>query len=186
LVDSDNALVARCRDDDDERAFAELVRRYRNPVFRLTASILGQGFEGEAEEVAQEVFVRVHAALRSFRGESKFSTWLFRIAFNHALNLKARVRYRVPHLGDDALAARASPERGPFDRLADKRRTRAVLECVAALPEAYQAAVRLYYWMDASVADVASILGVPENTVKGYLHRARRHLETMLKQRGVS
>jgi RNA polymerase sigma-70 factor (ECF subfamily) len=186
LVDSDDALVARCRENDDERAFAELVHRYREPVFRLIASILGHGFEGDAEEVAQEVFVRVHASLGSFRSESKFSTWLYRIAFNHALNLKARVRYRAPHFSDDTLSAQPSSERGPLDQLVDARRNRVLLECVAALPEAYQAAVRLYYWMDASVAEVASVLGVPENTVKGYLHRARRHLETMLKQRGVS
>lgn len=185
-MESDHALVARCRDDDDERAFAELVRRHRDPVFRLVASILGHGFEAEAEEVAQEVFIRVHASLRSFRGESKFSTWLYRIAFNHALNLKARVRYRAPHFSDDTLSAQPSPERGPLDQLVAARRNRVLLECVAALPEAYQTAVRLYYWMDASVAEIAALIGVPENTVKGYLHRARRHLETMLKQRGVS
>ena len=71
-------------------------------------------------------------------------------------------------------------------RLADARRDRVVLECVAALPEAYQAAVRLHYWMDASVAEIASLLAVPENTVKSYLHRARRLLEAMLKTRGLA
>ena len=185
-VETDHALVVRARDAGDEEAFAELVRRYRQPVFRLVASILGHGFEAEAEEVTQEVFVRVHGALASFRGDAKFGSWLYRIAFNQALNLKARVRYRSPHVTVDALSERPSPESGPFDRLADARRDRAVLECVAALPEAYQAAVRLHYWMDASVAEIASLLAVPENTVKSYLHRARRLLEAMLKTRGLS
>jgi RNA polymerase sigma-70 factor, ECF subfamily len=184
-TETDDALVARARDGDDERAFAELVRRYRQPVFRLVASILGHGFEPEAEEVTQEVFVRVHGALASFRGDAKFGSWLYRIAFNQALNLKARVRYRSPHLAVDALRERPSPESGPFDRLAEAQRDRVVLDCVAALPEAYQAAVRLHYWMDASIAEIASLLAVPENTVKSYLYRARRLLEAMLKTRGL-
>jgi RNA polymerase sigma-70 factor (ECF subfamily) len=183
-VENDDALVGRAR-EGDERAFAELVRRHRQPVHRRVASILGHGFEAEAEEVTQEVFVRVYDGLESFRGDAKFGSWLYRIAFNQALNLKARVRYRSPHVTIEALSERPSPDSGPFDRLAESRRDRVVLECVAALPEAYQAAVRLHYWMDASVAEIASLLAVPENTVKSYLFRARRLLEAMMKARGL-
>ena len=93
----------------DEEAFSELVRRYRDPVFRLAVSILGQGFAGDAEEVAQEVFLRVHRSLASFRGDSQLGSWIYRITFNQALNLKARVRYRAPHVSDEALATTASP-----------------------------------------------------------------------------
>jgi RNA polymerase sigma factor (sigma-70 family) len=101
---TDDSLIARCRDHGDQEAFAELVRRYREPVFRLALSILGAGFSGEAEEVAQEVFLRVYHALTTFRGEAQFSSWIYRIAFNQALNLKARVRYRATHLGEQVLA----------------------------------------------------------------------------------
>ena len=92
----------------DEAAFAELVRRYRGPTFRLAVSILGQGFSADAEDVAQDVMVRVHHALGTFRGEAKFGSWIYRITFNHALNVKARVRYRAPHVSDDALATTPS------------------------------------------------------------------------------
>jgi RNA polymerase sigma-70 factor, ECF subfamily len=67
-LESDEELVARCREQRDEAAFAELVRRYRDRVFRLAVSILGQGFVGEAEEVTQEVMLRVYHSLASFRG----------------------------------------------------------------------------------------------------------------------
>src|SRR5207244_641659 len=107
LVDSDAALVEAYRERGDQSAFAELVRRYREPVFRLALSIMGPAFAGEAEEVAQEVFVRVHRGLTSFRGEAQFSSWIYRIAFNQALNLKERVRYRVPHLSEEAIAETA-------------------------------------------------------------------------------
>lgn len=185
-MDTDDRLLARCRAGDDEEAFAELVRRYRDPVFRLAVSILGQGFAGDAEEVAQEVFVRVHQALASFRGESQFSSWIYRITFNQALNLKARVRYRAPHVSDEALAATATPEADAHDRLEALRRDRALTECIDELPEVYQSALRLHYWMGSSVSEISVLLGVPENTVKSYMHRARRLLYAMLQKRGFT
>lgn len=181
---TDEWLVARCREPDHEPAFAELVRRYRTPVFRLALSILGRQFAPEAEDVAQEVMLRVHHALRTFRGESKFGTWIYRIAFNQALNVKARVRYRAPHVSDDALATRASPDRGPEDQLQDAQRRQAVHACVDELPEVYQSALRLHYWMGASMSEIALLLDAPENTVKSYLYRARQLLHAMLAERG--
>jgi RNA polymerase sigma-70 factor (ECF subfamily) len=182
--DTDEALVALYRDHANQEAFAELVRRHREPVFRLAVSILGPGFAAEAEEVAQEVFLRVHHALSSFRGEARFSSWIYRIAFNQAVNLKGRVRYRAPHLGEQALAATPSRDAGPLDQLEAARRDRALAECVAELPEVYQSALRLHYWMGVPMAEIATLIGVPENTVKSYLYRARLLLREMLKERG--
>ncbi len=185
-VDTDEELVARYREQGDERAFAELVRRHREPVFRLAVSILGQNFVGEAEEVAQEVFLRVHHSLFSFRGEARFSAWIYRVTFNQALNLKARVRYRVPHISYQTLAETASPDGNPVDTIQNIGRDEALADCIARLPEVYQSALRLYYWMGSSIGEVATLLGVPENTVKSYLHRARRLLHTMLEQKGYT
>ena len=181
---ADEWLVERCRESDNEAAFAEIVRRYQRPVFRLAVSILGQEFAPEAENVAQDVMLRVHHALRSFRGEAKVGSWIYRIAFNQALNVKARVRYRAPHVSDQVLAMTPSQDRGPYDRLQDERRQRAVLACVGDLPEVYQSALRLHYWLGESVSDIAVMLDAPENTVKSYLHRARRLLHAMLAERG--
>jgi RNA polymerase sigma-70 factor (ECF subfamily) len=181
---ADEWLVERCRESADDGAFAELVRRYRGPVFRLAVSILGQEFAPEAEDVAQDVMLRVHHALRSFRGEARFGSWIYRIAFNQALNVKARTRYRAPHVSDQMLATTPSPDRGPYDQLQDERRRRAVLACVGELPEVYQSALRLHYWLGASMSDIAVMLDAPENTVKSYLHRARRLLQAMLAERG--
>lgn len=181
---ADEWLVERCRESADDPAFAELVRRYRGPVFRLAVSILGQEFAPEAEDVAQDVMLRVHHALRSFRGEAKFGSWIYRIAFNQALNVKARVRYRAPHVSEQALATTPSQDCGPYDQLQDERRRRAVLACVGELPEVYQSALRLHYWLGASVSEIAVMLDAPENTVKSYLHRARRLLHAQLTERG--
>jgi len=181
---TDEWLVAACRDSTDEDAFAELVRRYRGPVFRLAVSILGQPFEADAEDVAQDVMVRVHHALRSFRGDATFGSWVYRITFNHALNVKERMRFRAPHVSDASLETVTSRERGADDQLQDKRRRQAVLECVAELPDVYQSALRLHYWMGASMSEIAELLDSNENTVKSYLHRARQLLQAMLAERG--
>lgn len=177
--------MARFRDRDDDRAFTELVERHRGSVFRLALSILGPGFAGDAEEVAQEAFLRAHHSLGGFRGDAQFSSWLYRITFNLAVNLKERVRYRAPHLSDEALAGLSSLEPSPAERLHASERRQLVEGCVADLPEMYQSALRLHYWMGHSISEIAVLLAVPDNTVKSYLHRARGLLRVMLHERGV-
>ena len=180
----DEWLVDACREQDDDEAFAEIVRRYRGPVFRLAVSVLGQAFVAEAEDVAQDVMLRIHRSLHSFRGEAKLGSWVYRITFNHALNVKARVRFRAPHVTDEALATTPTRDPGPHDQLAGAERQRAVTLCIAELPEVYQSALRLHYWLGASMSEMAMMLDAPENTVKSYLHRARRLLHAMLEERG--
>jgi RNA polymerase sigma-70 factor, ECF subfamily len=185
---SDEALVRRYCAQDDEHAFTALVTRYREPVFRIALSLLGPGCSGEAEEVAQEVFLRVHHALKSFRREAKFSSWLYRVTFNQALNVKARVRYRVPHLSfsSPTLPELVAPDSDPHETVQDLGRNQALAECIAQLPEVYQSTLRLHYWLGYSVAEVATLLGIPENTVKSYLHRARRLLQALLEKKGYA
>lgn len=185
MVETDSQLVARAQSGDQE-AFAELVRRHSAPVFRLAVSILGQEFIPEAEDVAQEVFLKVHHAIQSFRGEAEFSSWIYRITFNHALNLKARVRFRTPHADETVLSRAASLQPGPDQRAESTQRDRTLAECIRTLPEVYQSALRLYYWLGAGVGETAALLGIPENTAKSYLHRARQLLRGMLKERGYS
>lgn len=184
-MDNDSQLVSRAQGGDPD-AFAELFRRHSDPVFRLALSILGQGFAAEAEDVAQEVFLKVHHALALFRGEAEFGSWIYRITFNQAVNLKTRARYRRPHLDDTVLSHALSAEPGPHSLAETAQRDQSLAECIQTLPEVYQSALRLYYWMGGSVAEVAALLDVPENTAKSYLHRARQLLDGMLKEKGYS
>ncbi len=184
-MESDSQLVARAQ-SGGQQAFAELVSRYRAPVFRLAVSILGREFIPEAEDVAQEVFLKVHRAIESFRGEAEFSSWIYRITFNQAVNLKARVRFRSPHADETVLYQAVSPGPGPYLQAETAQRDQALAECIQTLPEVYQSALRLYYWLGADVAEVAELIGVPENTAKSYLRRARQLLHGLLKERGYS
>ncbi|WP_031499143.1 RNA polymerase sigma factor [Bryobacter aggregatus] len=184
-MDSDSQLVTRTQ-QGDQQAFAELLRRHRTPVFRLALSILGREFIPEAEDVTQEVFLKVHHSIQSFRNESEFSSWLYRVTFNHTVNLKERVRFRTPHTSEAALYRTQTQGPGPEQQLQSRQRDQALAECIQSLPELYQSALRLYYWLGSSVGEIAVLLAVPENTVKSYLHRARQLLHGMLKERGHS
>jgi RNA polymerase sigma-70 factor (ECF subfamily) len=184
-VDNDSQLVARAQ-SGDQKAFAELVRLHRDRVFRLAVSILGREFIPEAEDVTQEVFMKVHHALESFRGEAQFSSWIYRITFNQAVNAKERARFRSPHVEETVLDKVAMSRPGPDRQVEVAQRDQALEKCLQTLPELYQSALRQYYWLGAGVGEVAESLGVPENTVKSYLHRARKLLHGMLKERGFS
>jgi RNA polymerase sigma-70 factor (ECF subfamily) len=184
-VESDSQLVARVQ-RGEQTAFEELVRRHSDSVFRLAVSILGREFIPEAEDVTQEVFLKVHRAIESFRGEAEFSSWIYRIAFNQAVNVKGRARFRNPHEDESALDRAMISSSGPHHQAETAQRGQALDKCIQSLPEVYQSALRLYYWLGAGVAEVAAMLDVPENTAKSYLHRARQLLHGMLKERGFS
>lgn len=163
----------------DERAFEELVRDHQDRVFGLILRMLGD--RGEAEDLTQEVFVAVHQALPRFRGESRLSTWIWRIAKNHALNrIKVLVRReRLPDAGPLEEAPRP-------DRVYDERERRsAVQRAIARLEPDSRLVVALRDLEGLSYEEIAEIVEEPLGTVKSRLHRARLRLAEMLSKEGV-
>jgi RNA polymerase sigma-70 factor (ECF subfamily) len=154
----------------DTAAFRRLVEQHQARAHALALRILRSA--SDAEEVAQDAFVRVWTALPGFRGESSFGTWLYRIvarrAFDRAQVLKNR---RAREWQDERLPEHAAPEQG-----GDALRSAKLQELIAGLSPAQRAAVTLYYYEGRSVEDVANVLGMPENTVKTHLLRARAAL----------
>ena len=182
----DAELVRRVQRSGDEAAFRTLVERHRGAVYRQVLSILGPGRQGAAEELAQEVFVKAHRALGRFRGEAKFSSWLYRIAYNRAVDHRSRLRFRTPHVGEEALERRASGQGDNPLASAMRAADASVLrDCIAELPDLYRAALHLHYWMGLTVPEIGAQLEAPEGTVKSYLHRARAKLHKLLAERGV-
>lgn len=178
---SDADLVARYRRTAAPVHFEALVRRHRDRVLRLVLSVLGPELQADAEDVVQSVFLRVHDRLDSFRGGSRFGTWIHRIAYRLALDYK-RTRQRRRRLlrdGPLGLARRAEPDPPALDREHAWSVQRALLE----IPDPYQTALRLHYWLDLPVSEIAETLGVAEGTAKSYLHRGRKRLHAVLKKR---
>jgi RNA polymerase sigma-70 factor (ECF subfamily) len=161
-------------------AFALLLPRYRDKVFRLIFSMLRD--RALAEDCTQDVLLRVWKALPGFAGQSQLSTWIYAIAKNGALS---EIRKRKPTVSLDqsddedgynpAVAALAAPE-------ADDSATVSVGQMLDQLPERYRQAVVLFYMEDKSYEQTAASLGLPLGTVKALLHRARKRLIELTKE----
>ena len=169
------SLLERSR-GGDQSAFRELVVLHQDQAYGLALRITRS--PADAEEVAQDAFLRAWLALARFRGESSFGTWLYRIVARRAFDRLAQLRTRrgreveVEEVAD--LPAPAAGAAGGGTEPA--ARARRLERMVRALPAAQRAAVTLYYYEDRSVEQVAGILGMPENTVKTHLSRARAAL----------
>jgi RNA polymerase sigma-70 factor (ECF subfamily) len=178
VKEGDAELVARAR-QGDEAAFEQLVLRHQRYVFNLAYRVLGD--YAEAEDVTQEAFVRVWRGLSGFRGQARFTTWLYRIVHNLCLN-------RLPGLRRELLQTEpleevlANPDPSPAD-LFDVRERLAFLHAqLDRLPEKYRLVLTLRYLQHLSYAEVAAALDVPMGTVKTHIHRARRLLRERLRQ----
>jgi len=163
--------IERARARDTE-AFRHLVDAYRHVAYGVALRILGQ--PEEAEEAAQEAFVRAWNALPSFRGDAKFSTWLYRIvtrrSFDRLEALKRKRGREAPVEEADVLPGGEAPDPEAWQR------ARLLETLVGDLPDAQRAAITLFYFEERSVNEVAETLGMPPNTVKTHLSRARAAL----------
>ena len=164
-------LVRRAGPERDQQAFAELVRRHQGKVRGLLLRLCSN--RTLADDLSQEVFLRAYRGLVGFEGRSRFSTWLYRIAYNVYLNHRTRTRELVElPRGYERRVATADPVSGP-----GRHDLRKDLEAaIETLPERYRAVVVLYYLEEVSYPEIAEILGVPLGTVKTHLHRAKKLL----------
>ncbi len=178
----DRALVARILEGDRDR-FTELVRRYErrvvNYVYRIT-----HRYE-EAHDLAQDIFVKVYLALDRYDPKYQFSTWLFRIAQNSAIDaLRKKGISEVPltRPGDDESKEREFADTGvsPYRALKNKQLSVAIDDAVANLPPDYRELIQLRHFAELSYEEIASMKKLPLGTVKNKLFRARNLLKDAL------
>ena len=174
---AEHELIERCR-QGDETAFRELVDQYKGLVFGLTArSVTNQA---RAEELAQDVFLKVHKGLPYFRGESKLSTWIYRITINvlsqERPDLAVTSIDAVDEGGDRPRLQPGADDRA-FNDLALKDR---LDKAIQRLPIPYQVLVNGHYMKGMRYEDLADALNLPMGTVKTHLHRAKRQLRRLL------
>lgn len=163
--------AARTGDDD---SFAMLVEAYQRPVYNLCYRMLGNA--GDAEDAAQETFIRAYRALASYDTERKFSTWLLSIASNYCIDQHRRRRLQIfsldglptPDLADDLPSLES--------QVTQSEHQARVQRLLAALPAVDRNAVILRYWYDYSYEEIAESLDLTVSAVKSRLHRARRDL----------
>lgn len=173
---AEHELVERCR-QGDEAAFRELVDQYKGLVFALIARSIAN--RARAEELAQDVFLKVHKGLPYFRGEAKLSTWLYRIVIN-VLSQEKPERTTSLDARDEAddrpLVQPAADDRAFGDLVLKDRLQKAIDR----LPLQYQVLVNGHYLKGMRYEDLAEALDLPMGTVKTHLHRAKRQLRHLL------
>jgi RNA polymerase sigma-70 factor (ECF subfamily) len=176
-VDPDIALMLRFQ-KGDERAFEELVRRHTRGVLNLVYRYLGDA--SRAEDMAQDVFVKVYKARMKYEPKAKFSTWLYRIAVNHCLN-EIRSRKSQPSLSapvNDLLEEPAGND--PDARLQREDLQQAVRAALDALPENQRLAVLLSRYQEMSYEEIAETMGISLEAVKSVIFRAKENLKLSL------
>jgi RNA polymerase sigma-70 factor (ECF subfamily) len=174
---AEHELIARCR-QGDETAFRELVDQYKGLVFALTARSVPD--RARAEELAQDVFLKVHRGLPYFRGEAKLSTWIYRIT----INLLSQERPDLATASLDEVAPGEMEPRlkpGADDRsFADLALKDRLDKAIQRLPVHYQVLVNGHYLKGLQYDELAEALNLPMGTVKTHLHRAKRQLRHLL------
>lgn len=175
---SDEALVEAIVKRGSQQHFRTLLARYKVRVHQIALSVLGPTQAAQAEDVTQEVFISLYRRLDQFRGDCKFSTWIYRLAVNAAIDFKrANSRHAGPAIDDVSLpgVSFALPEGTD-----DQKLERGVHQALLALPESQRMMVYLYYWLELKIREIAEVLDCPQGTVKVYLKRARAALAESL------
>lgn len=166
----------------DATAFRRLVERYASRILAVVGQLISD--RGEAEDVTQEVFFKVYRKLGSFRQESSFYTWLYRVAINAATDRRKRRRRDTLHCGDEAARLAVSETTAPSDDpLGREELAREVRAAVADLPDKYRTILLLREFDGLAYEDIAAALGCSLGTVESRLFRARARLREKIARR---
>jgi RNA polymerase sigma-70 factor, ECF subfamily len=171
----DQALVSSAQ-HGDSNAFAQLVEQYQTPVYNLAYRMLGNA--NDAEDAAQETFMRAYAQIKSFRANEKFATWLLSIDAHYCIDrLRRRRKLAWLSLDEDALGdSLASDAPTPDDELLRHEDEREIVQLLDHLAPSNRLIVVLRYWYDQSIEEIARTTGDSVSSVKVKLHRARNVL----------
>lgn len=181
----EKALIERCK-RGDMGAFNDLVRKYEKQVYNFAYRLTGN--YDDANDVAQDAFVRVFNAIGTFRGDASFSTWLFRITTNVFLDERKRAKAHPQTSLDEYMTLDEStvarqvedPSPSPEAVLEAGERAQILARAVGDLPEYQRAMVTLYHGQQKSYEEIAEIMDLPIGTVKSRLNRARLALKEKL------
>ncbi|NRA92219.1 MAG: sigma-70 family RNA polymerase sigma factor [Psychroserpens sp.] len=167
--------------EGDTNAFAVLVDRYKDLVFTLALRMLKN--REEAEEVAQDTFIKAFRKLDKFKGDSKFSTWIYRVAYNTCLD---RIKKNRKHLNDVTIDEFTINQVVSIDNVLNtiekKERNQMIKACIDKLSQEESFLLTLYYFDDLSLDEISEVVGMNNNAIKVKLFRSRKKLATLLKQ----
>jgi RNA polymerase sigma-70 factor (ECF subfamily) len=173
LLPDDDGAVAQILGGDRDK-FRLLVERHEKAVYGMGMSFFRNA--DDARDFTQDVFLKAFRSLGSFQGRSRFSTWLYRIAYNTALNMKERRKEYRSLSEEEEIRDDETPERGAIRQAV----CLAVRQAVSELPERYRICIDLYFFYERSYEEIEKITGMPVNTIKSHVFRAKKLLREKL------
>ncbi len=184
----DFELIRRAIEDNEEKAFALLMTRYRRPVYHMVYKMVRN--ENDAEDLTIEAFAKAFKNLKKFNPNYTFSTWLFRIATNHCIDFIRKKKLDTFSInsaysddnGDEVAIQIRDHNLNPQEETIKKQKIEIIQLIVTQLPPKYQILVRLRYFKEFSYDEISKELDAPLGTVKAQLHRARELLHDIIKE----
>ena len=178
---NDNSIISRVL-QGEQQAYADLVKRYQNFVF--TICLRYAPAREDAEEIAQDVFVKAYRSLADFRGDAKFSTWLYTIVHTSCLTFLRKKRPDIKSLDDEHVFATADTLDGGLhaNQVEQKSRIAMVNAAIRLLGPDDAKVITLFYKGEQSLDEIGHIMGLEPNTVKVKLHRARQRLREKMEK----
>ena len=168
--------------DGDTNAFSVLIDRYKDLVYTLSLRMLKN--REEAEEVSQDTFIKTYKSLHKFKGDSKFSTWIYKVAYNTCLD---RLKKNKKHCNDVAIDEFTEHQIKTIDNALDileqQEYSKTIQDCLTLLPNDDSFLLTLYYFENHSLEEISEIVGITANNVKVKIFRSRKKLATILKQK---
>ena len=167
--------------EGDHAAFAVLVDQYKHLVFTLAVQMVKH--QEEAEEVSQDTFIKVFKSLRSYKGDSKFSTWIYRVAYNTCLDrIKKNKRKQQTYTIDEMTENQIQETENALDLMEQEEKQQAVARCMESLNPDDRALMTLFYFEELSLEEIGKVLNLKPNNVKVKLFRSRKRLATIMKR----
>jgi RNA polymerase sigma-70 factor (ECF subfamily) len=168
--------------EGNSNAFAVLVDRYKDLVFTLSYKMVKN--REEAEEISQDTFIKIFKSLNKFKGESKFSTWVYKITYNTCLDrLKKNKKENSIVYIEDFSEHQVKAIETVFDTIDEKERNQRIQDCLLLLPSEDAFLLTLYYFDDQSIEEIAKVVDSNANNIKVKLFRSRKKMASILKER---
>lgn len=165
--------------DGQTEEFRYFIQQYKDLAFSVAFSVVKNEFT--AADVVQESFLRAFQGLRTFRGQSKFSTWLCRIVINESFKVSGKENQKRPD-NSQSLGVEIAEAPEVLDLLKENERKYYVNECLTRLPASESLVLRLYYLAENSIKEICEMTGWSESNVKVLMHRGRKNMQEMLEK----
>jgi RNA polymerase sigma factor (sigma-70 family) len=165
----------------DTNSFAVLVDRYKDMIFSLALKMVKN--REEAEEVAQDTFIKMYSSLSKFKGDSKFSTWIYKIAYNTCLDRLKKSKKEDSNISIDEFSAHLIKTMdNALSALEEKERKQTIQKCLNLLPSDENFLLTLFYFDDQNLEEIGKIMNISANNAKVKLFRSRQKLAVILRQ----